>query len=143
MIQTLILDEFYKKKNTTILQIFGNTLSTSEVETNLLSTSNTSIPSSFPSPSATAIKKTPHCVSLKKKSLLCRGYKSFEDWNSDPNHLYIGRDMTHYIEGAVGSKWRNPFKAKNSNKKSLNKCLKRYEDHIRRTPDLFSVGVGG
>ena len=55
---------------------------------------------SLSSSSATAIKKTPHCVSLKKISLINRGYKSFEDWNSDPNHVYIGRDMSHHNLGS-------------------------------------------
>ena len=94
-------------------------------------------PSSFSSSSATATNKVPHCVSLKKSSRTRRGYKSFEDWNSDPNHVYIGRDMTHHITGALGSKWGNPFKPNKTNKKSLIKCLERFEDHIRRNPDLF------
>ena len=115
----------------------NNTLSISE-EINVL-TSTTTTPSSLPSSSATAIQKTPHCVSLKKSSLRKRGYKTFEDWNSDPNHVYIGRNMSHCVAGALGSKWGNPFKAKKANKKSLNKCLERYEDHIRRNPDLFNA----
>ena len=77
--------------------------------------------SSFSSSPATAIKKTPHCVSLKKSSLTCRGYKSFEDWNSDPNHVYIGRNMSHHVAGALGSKWGNPFKAKKNKFKKVNK----------------------
>ena len=89
--------------------------------------------SSLPSSSATA----PHCVSLKKASLTKRGYKSFEDWNSNPNHIYIGRDMSHHVMGALGSKWGNPFKPNKSN--SLKLCLERYEDHVRRNPDLFNV----
>ena len=47
--------------------------------------------------------------------------------------------MSHYVAGAVASKWGNPFKAKKANKNSLNKCLRRYEDHIRRNPDLFNA----
>ena len=79
-------------------------------------------------------------MSLKKSSLTRRGYKSFEDWNADPNHIYIGRDMSHHVAGALGSKWGNPFKPpKKSNKKSLNKCLERYEDYIRKNPDLFNA----
>ena len=78
-------------------------------------------------------------MSLKKFSLKRRGYISFEDWNSDPSHVYIGRDMSHHVAGALGSKWGNPFKAKKGNKSSLNKCLKRYEDHIRKNPHLFNA----
>ena len=94
---------------------------------------------SLSSSSSTVIKKPPHCVSLKKYALTGRGFKSFEDWNSDPNHIYIGRDMSHYVPEALGSKWGNPFRAKKSNKNSLNKCLKRYEDRIRKDPHLFNA----
>ena len=78
-------------------------------------------------------------MSLRKSSLARSGYKSFEDWNSDPNHVYIGRDMTHHIAGALGSKWGNPHRADKTNKNSLIKSLKRYEDHIRTNPDLFNA----
>ena len=47
--------------------------------------------------------------------------------------------MSHHVAGALGSKWGNPFKAKKTNKKSVNKCLKRYEDHVRKNPDLFNA----
>ena len=94
---------------------------------------------SFSSYSATAIKKSPHCVTLKASSLSKRGYKSFEEWNSDPNHVYIGRDMSHRVAGAQGSKWGNPFYFDKTNKKSLMKCLDRYEAHIRSNPDLFNA----
>ena len=104
-------------------------------ENKKISTSSSSLPF-FP---ATATRKMPHCVSLKKASLTKRGYKSFQEWNSDPNHLYIGRNMSHHVAGAVGSKWGNPFKAKKANKNSLKKCLRRYEDHIRKDPDLFNA----
>ena len=95
--------------------------------------------SSFSSSSVAAIRKTPHCVSLKKASLTRRGYKSFEDWSANPNHLYIGRTMSHHVAGAQGSKWGNPFKVNKSEKNSRKKCLKRYEDHIRNDPDLFNA----
>ena len=100
--------------------------------------SNTT-PTSLSSFSVTAFRKEPHCVSLKKSSLTRRGYKSFEDWNSDPNHVYIGRDMTHHISGALGSKWGNPFKFDKKKKNSRKKCLERYEEHIRKNPDLFNA----
>ena len=91
---------------------------------NCLPSFSCSSTSSFSSSSDTGVKIIPHCVSLKKSSLTRRGYKSFEDWNSDPNHIYIGREMSHHVAGALGSKWGNPFKAKKSNKNSLNKCLR-------------------
>ena len=78
-------------------------------------------------------------MSLKKPFLTRRGYKSFEDWNSDPDHVYIGPDMSHHVEGAVDLGWGNPYKPKKGNKASLYRCLKRYEDRIRRNPDLFNA----
>ena len=47
--------------------------------------------------------------------------------------------MSHFVAGAVGSKWGNPFKTKKTNKNSRRRCLERYEDHIRRNPDLFNA----
>ena len=80
---------------------FKNTLPTSKMMINHFP-STTFTPSSFSSSSAATMKKTPHCLSLKKTALSSRGYKSFEDWNSDPNHVYIGRDMSHLVEGGNG-----------------------------------------
>ena len=78
-------------------------------------------------------------MSLKKSSLNRRGYKSFEDWNSDPNHVYIGRNMSHHVPGALGSKWGNPFKVNKANKNSRRKCPKKYEDYVRKNPGLFNA----
>ena len=47
--------------------------------------------------------------------------------------------MSHCVDGALGSKWGNPFIPKKANKKSLEKCLERYEDYVRRDPDLFNA----
>ena len=75
-------------------------------------------------------------INVKKAELKKLGYGSLVDWlNSSPNHIYIGRNMTHYVPGAVGSKWANPFKV---DKYGRDGCLKRYEEHIRSTPELFN-----
>ena len=47
---------------------------------------------------------------MKVKFLRQLGYNSLESWLKNPDHVYIGRNMTHYVPGAVGSKWANPFK---------------------------------
>lgn len=50
-------------------------------------------------------------ISVKKFELKKLGYDDLEHWlSSSPNHVYIGRSMVHYVKGAVGSKWQNPFK---------------------------------
>ena len=51
-------------------------------------------------------------VNVRKAELNKLGYADLVDWLRNPNHVYIGRDMTRYVPGAVGSKWGNPFKGK-------------------------------
>ena len=80
--------------------------------------------------------KTPTCVNVKKVALNKKGYKCLMDWCLDPKHIYIGRCMEHYVKGARGSKWQNPFTVK---RYGLEKCLKLYEEKIRRTPELMSA----
>jgi hypothetical protein len=63
------------------------------------------------------------------------GYASLEDFlAASPDHVYIGRDMSCYVRGAVGSKWRNPFKLKDH---SIDEVLRLYEGHVRSRPDLM------
>ena len=70
----------------------------------------------------------PTSVCVNKAALKSRGYANFLEWSYEPNHLYIGRDMQHYVKGVVGSKWQNPFTVK---KYGLTKCLELYEKKIR------------
>ena len=49
----------------------------------------------------------PSCVSIRKPALINRGFRNFNDWNSNQSNLYIGRD-NHYVPGVIGSKWQNP-----------------------------------
>jgi hypothetical protein len=50
-------------------------------------------------------------VNCKKNELNKLGYADFAEWlKSSPDHVYIGRNMSFYVPGAVGSKWGNPFK---------------------------------
>ena len=53
--------------------------------------------------------------------------------------MYIGRDMSHHVTGAFGSKWGNPYKTRKKDKKSLKKCLKKYEEYVRSNPDLLNA----
>lgn len=57
-------------------------------------------------------------------------YNSLLEWLKDPSHIYIGRDMSFYVDGAYKSKWHNPYKvSKDGN--GLDNSLERYEEHIR------------
>lgn len=73
-------------------------------------------------------------VNVKKQYLKMNGYNDLVHWLSNKNHVYIGRDMTLYVPGAVGSKWKNPFSAK---KYGLDKCLQLYEEHLLSNKDLM------
>src|SRR5688500_9121385 len=65
-------------------------------------------------------------VDVHVKSLRLMGYQNFEDWLSNPNHVYIGRH-NHYVKGTFQSKWHNPFTVKSSN---LHTVLDQYIDHV-------------
>ena len=80
--------------------------------------------------------KNPKCVNVKKVALYQKAYKCLLDWCLNPNHIYIGRCMEHYVKGARGSKWQNPFTVK---RYGLEKCLELYEEKIRRTPELMEA----
>lgn len=67
-------------------------------------------------------------VCVKQKSLNYQGYKDLKDWLTNPDHVYIGRDMTHYVPGAVGSKWQNPFHVKDYER---DKCIDMYKEYIQ------------
>ena len=91
----------------------------------------------IPTPASSSIK-LPHCVSVKKFALSELGFDTFKDWVDIPGHVYIGRDMSHRVEGAVGSKWGNPFKV-NANC-DLTKSLHQYEHHVRTSRLVDSSG---
>lgn len=75
-------------------------------------------------------------VNVRKKELNQRGIQDFAAWVSRPQSLYIGREMSFYVKGAVGSKWANPFSVK---KYGRERCLALYETYIRTTPELYSA----
>jgi len=65
-------------------------------------------------------------VNIKVAELRKRGYRNLEHWLEDPNHVYIGRNMTFYVPGSVASKWKNPYKAS----LGQDECLRLYREHI-------------
>lgn len=73
-------------------------------------------------------------VNIRKKELNKRGIRDFEEWNSQPNTLYIGRNMVFYVKGTQKSKWSNPYSAK---KFGREQCLRLYEDYLRKNPGLM------
>ncbi|KAH3896910.1 uncharacterized protein LOC127864493 [Dreissena polymorpha] len=51
-------------------------------------------------------------VNVHKSDLNKLGYRDLEHWLSVPGHVYIGRDMSRYVSGAIGSIWGNPFRSR-------------------------------
>lgn len=74
-------------------------------------------------------------VNVKKKYLLERGIMDFEEWNSLPNTVYIGRNMSFYVKGTNKSKWANPFSVK---KYGREECLEKYREYILNNQELYS-----
>jgi hypothetical protein len=83
-------------------------------------------------------------VNVKKQQLIKNGYKDFEDWASNKNNIYIGRDMSFYVPGTFGSIWKNPFLVKKSssdmrkNTYTLDDSLTKYRQYIESNYDLVA-----
>ena len=85
-------------------------------------------------------------VNVKKEKLKKYGYNDFQEWNKNPEHIYIGRNMSFYVEGTNESKWHNPFPVKKGNKKyktnvkrySLDESLKMYREYVESNDDLMN-----
>ncbi|KAJ3439184.1 hypothetical protein M0812_15207 [Anaeramoeba flamelloides] len=80
-------------------------------------------------------KKRTTIVSVKKKYLVQRRINSFLEWKKLPNTVYIGRNMSFYVEGATKSKWANPFTVKKYGRVN---CLKKYEEYVRNSEELYN-----
>ena len=63
-------------------------------------------------------------ISVRKKELKKRGYSDFNDWNSQPHTLYIGRNMEYRVPGTKKSIWANPYRGPDAGK--------RFEAHVQR-----------
>eukprot|EP00287_Rhodomonas_sp_CCMP768_P028793 CAMPEP_0202839628 /NCGR_PEP_ID=MMETSP1389-20130828/53247_1 /ASSEMBLY_ACC=CAM_ASM_000865 /TAXON_ID=302021 /ORGANISM="Rhodomonas sp., Strain CCMP768" /LENGTH=267 /DNA_ID=CAMNT_0049516125 /DNA_START=11 /DNA_END=813 /DNA_ORIENTATION=+ len=73
---------------------------------------------------------------IRKAALNQRGYRDLLHWREDPSNVYIGRDMSHYVPGANGSKWANPFPVKTHGRDG---CLDKYKKYIEESPLLLSA----
>ena len=81
-----------------------------------------------------------------KKAELQPEYDNLIEWLQDDSHVYIGRNMSFYVDGAFASKWANPFKVrkpgktyKKGNYYSLEESIALYEDRIRNSPELWNA----
>lgn len=85
-------------------------------------------------------------VNVRKSELIKKGYKDFNEWKMDEENVYIGRDMSFYVDGATGSIWGNPYPVAKTQKKcksnrtmyTLDESLRKYRQHIESTPELLA-----
>jgi hypothetical protein len=78
----------------------------------------------------------PEVISCKVALLRKQGFDNFKEWAAQPGHVYIGRNMTQYIPGAVGSKWGNPFT--HGSGMTLEERIESYEAMVRASPELMA-----
>ena len=80
------------------------------------------------------MSQIPKVVNVKVKHLRPE-YQNLQEWlDASPDHVYIGRDMSVYVKGAKGSKWKNPFTIKKSG--SAEEACRKYREYILNTPSL-------
>ncbi len=61
------------------------------------------------------------------------GYIDLQDFlDASSNHLYVGRDLSCRVKGAVQSKWRNPFTLAGNNG-DLDLVISKFKDYIRKS----------
>lgn len=76
-------------------------------------------------------------VNLHKPELQKLGFTDFASWMKGQDNVYIGRDMTYCIPGAVGSKWGNPFKSKCMTREE---CCQKYKAYIKNSTKIQDNG---
>ena len=78
----------------------------------------------------------PEVINVKVKYLRKNGYNTLQDWlDASSNHVYIGRDLSAYVKGSRGSKWKNPFTIKKYG--TAQEACRRYRQYILNTPHLL------
>lgn len=72
-------------------------------------------------------------VSVRSIDLRRIGYDNIREWKSDPNNVYIGRQITILVNKVPylcqGSQFCNPYKLYNYDR--VKRCLDQYEEHLR------------
>jgi hypothetical protein len=74
-------------------------------------------------------------VNVRKSELNKLGYNDFKQWIENKDNVYIGRNMTHYVPGTIGSIWGNPFPVSDS--LTLEESLEKYTQYIELNPNLI------
>ena len=69
-------------------------------------------------------------VNCRVKELRKQGYNSLLHFLHNPNHIYVGRKMTFYVEGSEESKWKNPFKVEKDGV-DIKESEEKFKNYIR------------
>jgi ribonuclease HI len=78
----------------------------------------------------------PQVISIRKKNLIELGYENLVEWTKNKNHIYIGCNISRYVQGAVASKWKNPYREKKN--VETYESLQKYEEYIKNNKNLYS-----
>lgn len=92
------------------------------------------------------MNKVKSVVNVRKSELNKQGYDDFEEWHTDKNHIYIGRDMSFYVKGAKCSIWHNPYPVKKPNKVyknnkkhyTLDESLQLFREYVENSQTLLN-----
>ena len=84
-------------------------------------------------------------VNISKRFLKLSGYRDLIHWLENTDNVYIGRDMSFYVPGAKGSKWKNPFKVakpgkiykRNDKRYTLEESINEYRNYVLNDKDLM------
>ena len=71
----------------------------------------------------------PRREDIHNNNLKVLGYSDLIDWLQNPVHVYIGRNMTFYVPGAVKHEFSNPYSVAKYGREG---CLYMYRDWLVR-----------
>jgi ribonuclease HI len=78
----------------------------------------------------------PQVISIRKKNLIELGYENLVEWTKNKNHIYIGCNISRYVQGAIASKWKNPYREKKN--VETYESLQKYEEYIKNNKKLYN-----
>jgi hypothetical protein len=127
----------FKTTTTTTMNISNNLANTPSISSSSSSQSQShSASASAPSSSILSTPlSTPKVISAKKENLRKLGYRDLQHWLENKNHIYIGRDMSRFVDGAKGSKWQNPFRPQQY--ASVEERISRFEEYLMKNKELL------
>ena len=72
-------------------------------------------------------------INARVANLRKLGYINLQDFlDASSDHMYVGRDLSHRVKGAVKSKWRNPFTLAGNND-DLDLVISKFKEYIKKS----------